>query len=194
MRPINVNSPRPDHVIISAVIAGDTTQYNELVIRHKDYAFTIALKIVKNTMDAEEIAHDAFIKAYKSLKSFNQKAKFTTWLYRIVFNTAISHSRKNHIKTDDLSEITEQPVSNSNTSDLVDTMDRERYIGEAMQNLLPLDATLITLFYMQQLNLEEIGEIVGVKAQAVKVKLFRARKRLAREVVAILNTEVAEIL
>jgi RNA polymerase sigma-70 factor (ECF subfamily) len=189
-----VNSLRPDHVIINAVLGGDTAQYNDLVVRHKDYAYTIALKIVRNTMDAEEIAHDAFVKAFKSLKSFNQKAKFTTWLYRIVFNTAISHTRKNQLNTEDLSDITEQPMSTSNTSALVDSQDREKYVAEAMLKLMPLDSSLITLFYMQQLSLEEIGEVVSLKPDAVKVKLFRARKRLGRELVALLQNEVHEIL
>ena len=72
--------------------------------------------------------------------------------------------------------------------------DRRRFIGEAMKKLLPLDATLLTLFYLKQLNLEEIGEVVGVKAEAVKVKLFRARKRLGKELELILAGEVQEIL
>jgi RNA polymerase sigma-70 factor (ECF subfamily) len=189
-----VNSQRPDHEIIQAVLHGDTDQYNELVVRHKDYAYSIALKIVHNSMDAEEIAHDAFIKAYKSLKKFNQQAKFTTWLYRIVFNTAVSHTRKNQLVVDDIDEITQQPASAMSSSEPLMKKDREHFIGEAMTKLIPLDATLLTLFYQKQLNLEEIGEVVGVKAAAVKVKLFRARKRLGRELEVLLAGEIQEIL
>lgn len=173
---------------------GNTSHYNELVMRHKDYAYSIALKIVHNEMDAEEIAHDAFLKAFKSLKKFNQQAKFTTWLYRIVFNTAVSHTRKNQLQTDDITEVTSQPVSSGNSSDSIMNQEREHFIGEAMKKLLPMDATLLTLFYLKQLNLEEIGEVVGVKADGVKVKLFRARKRLGRELEHILAGEVQEIL
>ena len=193
-RHITVNSPRPDHAIINAVINGDTAQFNELVLRHKDYAFSIAFKIVNNSLDAEEIAHDAFIKAFKSLKRFNQQAKFTTWLYRIVFNTAISFKRKNQIATTDIDEVSTQPAANFDTSESMVSKDRERFISEAMKQLLPLDATLLTLFYLKQLNLEEIGEVVGIKADAVKVKLFRARKRLGRELKVVLAGEVHEIL
>jgi RNA polymerase sigma-70 factor (ECF subfamily) len=189
-----VSSPRPDHDIINDVLHGDTDQFNELVIRHQDYAYSIALKIVNNPMDAEEIAHDAFIKAFKSLKKFNRTAKFTTWLYRIVFNTAVSHTRKNKLAVDDIDEITIQPASGLTSSDTIIRQDREHFIGEAMKKLLPLDATLLTLFYLKQLNLEEIGEVVGVKADAVKVKLFRARKRLGRELELLLAGEVQEIL
>lgn len=189
-----MNSQRPDQEIINAVLNGDTDQFNELVVRHKDYAYSIALKIVNNTMDAEEIAHDAFIKAFKSLKRFNQKAKFTTWLYRIVFNTAVSHTRKNKLAVDDIDEVTRQPASEMSSSEAVMNKDRDHFIAEAMKKLLPLDATLLTLFYLKQLNLEEIGQVVGVKADAVKVKLFRARKRLGKELEVILAGEVQEIL
>jgi len=189
-----VNSPISDKTLVNNVLAGDLSQFNELVIRHKNYAFSLALKIVNNRLDAEEIAHDAFIKAYKSLNSFNQEAKFTTWLYRIVFNTAVSHTRKNKIIAEDISEISVQPASSYNSSDALYNEERKEFVQVAMQKLMPLDATLITLFYMQQLNLEEIGKVVSLKSTAVKVKLFRARKRLARELETMLHHEVQAIL
>lgn len=189
-----MNSQISDRDIIKKVLAGDTDQYNELVLRHKDYAYSLALKIVHNPMDAEEIAHDAFIKAYRSLKSYQQKAKFTTWLYRIVFNTAVSHTRKNTIKVDDISNMVKQPESSFSSNEGLFNQDRARFIKEAMEQLTPLDASLISLFYMEQLNLEEIGQVVNLKPNAIKVKLFRARKRLAREIKKILHEEVYEIL
>jgi len=189
-----VSSPISDQVIIENVLEGDIAQYNELVLRHKDYAYSLALKIVHNPMDAEEIAHDAFIKAYKSLARFNQKAKFSTWLYRIVFNTAVSHTRKNSLIAEDIDEVSIQPVSASTSSEGLYSEERTKYINQAMNRLLPLDATLITLFYMKQLNLEEIGQVVGLRATAIKVKLFRARKRLGHELELLLHHEVQAIL
>lgn len=189
-----MSSPIPDQAIIKNVLAGDKVQFNELVLRHKDYAYSLALKIVHDPLDAEEIAHDAFIKAYKSLNKFNQKAKFSTWLYRIVFNTAISHTRKNSLAIEDIDEVSIQPESNLSSSDGLYAEERTKYIEKAMKNLMPLDATLITLFYMNQLNLNEIGQVVGLKAAAIKVKLFRARKRLGRELEGLLHHEVQAIL
>ena len=87
-----------------------------------------------------------------------------------------------------------QPESEYNSSDSLFSQDREKFIGEAMEKMMPLDATLITLFYMKQLSLEEIGESVGINSAAVKVKLFRARKRLALELEKVLHYEVHEIL
>lgn len=183
-----------DQTIINNVLGGDTTQFNELVLRHKDYAYTLALSIVHNPMDAEEIAHDAFMKAYKSLAAFNRQAKFTTWLYRIVFNTAVSHLRKNNRPTTAIDELTEQPVDSSFSDDGLAAREREKYIALGLNKLQPQDATLITLFYQQQLSLEEIGAVTGLQTANVKVKLFRARKRLARTLTDILQHEVQAIL
>jgi RNA polymerase sigma factor (sigma-70 family) len=83
-----------EYVLIDRILAGEQQLYAELVNRYKSYAFTIALKILEIRPEAEEAAQDAFIKAYHSLASFNREAKFSTWLYRIAFNTAISYKRK----------------------------------------------------------------------------------------------------
>jgi len=189
-----VSSPVPDQTIINNVLNGDTSQYNELILRHKDYAYSLALKILRNPQDAEEVAHDAFIKAFNALKGFNHQAKFSTWLYRIVFNTAVSHQRKHKIVTEDIAELKAEPISNKTSNEPLLKQDQQRFVQEAMAKLVPLDTSLITLFYMKQLNLDEIGEIVGLKPNLVKVKLFRARKRLARELEKILHTEVVEII
>lgn len=184
-----MNQSAADLVLVNQVLNGETSSYEELVIRHKDYAYSIALKILGNTMDAEEVAHDAFIKAYKSLKYFNQKAKFTTWLYRIVFNTAISRKRKFVVKANDLEEAEAIASKGFQPDEHFENEQRRIYINEALTLLQPVDATIISLFYLKQLNLEEISEVVGLKTNAVKVKLHRARKRLAVELGRVLNKE-----
>lgn len=189
-----MNQPISDLSIIERVLEGETSCYDELVLRHKDYAYTIALKILNNTMDAEEVAHDAFIKAFKSLKYFNQKAKFTTWFYRIVFNTAISHKRKISKHVTDLNEATNSIHDGNQPDSELETEQRIKYLNTALAKMLPIDAGIITMFYMKQLSLEEIGKITSIKASSVKVKLFRARKRLAHELQLLLHEEVYELL
>ena len=85
---------REEHDLISRVLSGDEHAYRGLVDHYKRYAFTIALKILDNRAEAEEAAQDAFIKAFQHLRSFQRQSRFSTWLYRIVFNTAISYQRK----------------------------------------------------------------------------------------------------
>ncbi len=103
MRQTIVMTEKSEYALINRVLAGEHQLYAELVNKYQTYAYTIALKIaVENRPEAEEIAQDGFIKAFKSLSSFNQEAKFSTWLYRIVFNTAITYKRKGKHKFQDI--------------------------------------------------------------------------------------------
>ncbi len=86
-----------DQALITAVLDGNSAAYAELVNRHKRFVFTMAMKFAKNREDAEEIAQDCFIKAYRSLGTFKNTSKFSTWLYTITYTTAMSFLRKKKI-------------------------------------------------------------------------------------------------
>src|SRR5690606_41959717 len=93
-----------DLQLIDRVLAGEQNVYAQLVERYKGYAFAIALKVLGVRPEAEEAAQDAFVKAYHNLAKFNREAKFSTWLYRIVFNTAISLRRTRKVTFQDIPE------------------------------------------------------------------------------------------
>lgn len=173
--------------IIDRVLAGEEGAYALLVNKHKSYAYTIALKIVRSSEEAEEVAQDAFIKAFQNLRKFNREAKFSTWLYRIVFNTAISYQRKSKMMKESI-DIVKYTVAAEETSG-AENEDRKRYIKKALSAMSAADSTVITLFYLKELSLEEIGEITGMQTNAVKVKLHRARKKLAEELQKLLKKE-----
>ncbi len=83
-----------EHIIIDKVLAGNSNSYAILVNEYKNMTFTVAIRILRNREDAEEIAMDAFIKAYEKLSDFNKGSKFSSWLYRITYNAAIDRKRK----------------------------------------------------------------------------------------------------
>jgi RNA polymerase sigma-70 factor (ECF subfamily) len=89
---------RDDNDYIGRVLSGDVSAYASLVAKHKNLVFSIVLKIVNNREDAEEISQDVFLKAYQSLSTFERKSKFSTWLYRIAYNAAISKTRKKKVE------------------------------------------------------------------------------------------------
>jgi RNA polymerase sigma-70 factor (ECF subfamily) len=93
-----------DNHYISEVIAGNTASFAVLIDRHKDLVFTIAMNITHNHEDAEEVAQDAFLKAFQKLAGFRKESSFQTWLYRIAYNEAISRVRRNKVKLLDLEE------------------------------------------------------------------------------------------
>jgi RNA polymerase sigma factor (sigma-70 family) len=177
----------PDHFIIDKILAGEQSVYAELVNRYKSYAFTIAQRILQNRPEAEEAAQDAFIKAYHHLAGFNRESKFSTWLYRIVFNTAISYKRKNRQQFQSIE--TTVIEYNQDVDGLLEKMDKKKYVNQALAKLNEADRTALTLFYLEEFSLEEIAEITGMQANTAKVRIHRARLRLADELKTILNQE-----
>lgn len=177
----------PEFILIDRIIAGEQQLYADLVNRHKSYAFTIALKILNNRPEAEEAAQDAFVKAFHHLRNFKKDAKFSTWLYRIVFNTAVSAKRKQ--------KGTFQSIENSiveysqEAEGILERNDKRKYLGLAMQKLNEADKLAITLFYLQEFSLDEIADITGMQSNTVKVRIHRARQRLADELTRILKNE-----
>jgi RNA polymerase sigma-70 factor (ECF subfamily) len=182
-----------DRTIINKVLEGDIAAYAYLVNKHKDMAFTIAVKITHNREEAEEVAQDAFVKAYQSLGSFRQQSRFSTWLYRIVYNTAISMMRKKQVE---MTAIDDEIIENFSIDEVHEDLnsmspDEQRMLIDAsLEKLSAEDNLVITLFYMDDHTIDEISQITGQSKANVKVKLHRIRKKLYSE----LNQSIRRIL
>ena len=185
-----------DIVLIDRILRGETPAYRELVNRHKDYAFTISFRILNNREDAEEAAQDAFVRAFNGLQNFNREAKFTTWFYRVVMNAALTIQQKKKISVENIDNIPTNSaiLRGGDTSDNLKRKEQQYYIQQAMKQLSPDDVTMITLFYLKEQSLDEIAEIVGIETNTVKVKLHRARKRLADVMQDIMQGEAQSLL
>ena len=187
-----------DLMLIQNVLNGDSAQYALLVKRHQRFVFTLALRFAKNREDAEEIAQDCFIKAYKALGTFKQTAKFSTWLYTITYTTAMTFLRRKRLETSSINDEEtflqlENHISGFNANGY-ERQDSHKYLNQAIQMLMPDDATIITLFYQGEQSLEEIGEMLNVEPNTIKVKLHRARHRLKEKLQYLLQDEVKELL
>ena len=176
-----------ENKLIDRILAGEERWYAELVDQYKSYAFTIALKIVNERAEAEEVAQDSFVKAFNYLKSFNRQARFSTWLYRIVFNTAISRKRKNRLVTE---SIDNKHVENPERADAaMERHDKQVFIAKALKKLNDTDQLAIQLFYIKEFSLEEVADLMGQNVNTIKVRVHRARQRLAEELKLILKKE-----
>jgi RNA polymerase sigma factor (sigma-70 family) len=177
---------------IERVICGDVAAYSSLVEKHKNLVFSIALKILNNREDAEEIAQDTFLKAYASLKSFEKKSKFSTWLYRIAYNAAISKKRKKKIEA---VEIDDHILFNYSTDEISSNVhqmhesEQIQLINKALLMLPEDDNLLITLFYKSGHSIEDISFITGLTQSNVKVKLHRIRKKVYEAIHEMVNKE-----
>jgi RNA polymerase sigma-70 factor (ECF subfamily) len=193
-----MQSKLSDSELIEQTLAGNQSAYADLVKRHQRFVFTLAMRFAKNREDAEEIAQDCFIKAYRSLASFHGQSKFSTWLYSIVYTTAMTFLRKKRIDTDSIDDENTfiQVENQSSVYDVNDAENKSRsyYLNQAIEQLLPDDATIITLFYKGEQSLEEIAQTLNMEANTVKVKLFRARQRLKEKLERNLKQEVKELI
>ncbi len=169
---------KDDNYYIEKVINGQTSYFSYIVEKYQDIVFSIALKVLRNREDAEEMAQESLVKAFKSLHTFQGKAKFSTWLYRITYNTCISETRKkkyHYTSTDDI-QISEE--AEDMNLDGIPEENRERYVKAALAKLPEDEYTLVLLYYFEEQSVEEISKVTGLTASNVKVKLHRARKKL----------------
>jgi RNA polymerase sigma factor (sigma-70 family) len=170
-----------DQIYIDRILTGDHRAFGFLVDKYKQMAFTIAFKIVENETDAEDITQESFVKIYRQLHTFEGKSKFSTWLYTVVYRTAVSKLQVNTLDTSPFTdELTENYFTESHPSSIreLEVADQRRYVDEAIQRLPKLEGLLITLYYLEENSPKEIQEITGLSAENIRIKLFRARKKL----------------
>lgn len=188
---------KTDQFYIERVLQGDSNAFAFLINRYKDMVFTLALKIVKSREDAEEVAQDSFMKAYQKLDGFKGESKFSTWLYTIVYRSALSKVRKKKLETTDIDSFVLDNHSDDHDFPQIEAIkngEQQKYVKKAVENLGETDALLITLFYLHDNSIEEIQEITDMSQSNVKVRLFRARKKLYKELSLLLKEEIKTIL
>ncbi len=171
-----------DQKLIDAINKGDTKAYTQLVNRYKDLVYTLAIRMVRNREEAEEVAQDTFIKVFKSLDKFKGDSKFSTWIYKVTYNTCLDRIKKNkkHLNDVPIDEFTFNKLETiDNALDNLIKEEKNRLIKNCINKLPEDSSALLTLFYFEDLSLEEISKIINIEANTVKVKLFRARKKLA---------------
>lgn len=182
-----------DDFYIERIIDGDADAFNYLVNQYTDLAFSIAFRIVKNTEDAEEIVQDSFMKVYKYIKNFRRDSKFSTWLYKIVYNTAITKSNKNlkssSLSYDDNLEVNNDMVSVASNIASLKKEEQKKFINLALDKLNEIDSLLLSLYYLSENTIEEIEEITGFSKSNIKTRMHRARKKMYEELVLILKNE-----
>lgn len=173
--------PITDHQLIREVLQGDTQRFGILVERYQDFVFTIIIRMLRSKEEAEEVAQDTFVKAFKSLSSFRGEAKFSSWLYRIAYRKALDFIKANqkHRAVSLIEEITEgSMIGIEDALDQLISEERKQMIRHAIQELNATDATIVTLYYYEDASVREIADIVSLSEDNVKVKLYRSRKRL----------------
>ncbi len=171
-----------DQHYINLVLNGNTNSFATLVDRYKDMVYTLAIKMLNNKEEAEEIAQDTFIKVFNSLSKFKGESKFSTWVYKVTYNTCLDALKKkkkiNNVSyIEDFSE--HQTKALEGILDSIDEKERNQAIQQCLEELPSDEAFLVTLYYFDDQSVEEIAKVMNISTDNVKVKLFRTRKKLA---------------
>ncbi|HAH23430.1 MAG TPA: hypothetical protein DCL77_06700 [Prolixibacteraceae bacterium] len=186
-----------DIYYIEAVRKGDVSAFSFLVERYQSMVYSLALKLVKNAEDAEEMAQDTFIKAFQKLNLYEGKSKFSTWLYSITYNGCISELRKRRIQ---FSSLEDQRFSDHDEMKMYDYFsetkkeDQEKYLTLALSKLPEDDQVLVTLYYYENQSMDDISTITGLTVSNIKVKIHRARKKMYEILHEMLHEEIYTLL
>jgi RNA polymerase sigma factor (sigma-70 family) len=180
-----------DFAVVKRVQAGDVAAFDQLIRKYRERLFGVVYNMTSNREDTADLVQDAFIKAFQSINRFQGQSSFFTWLYRIAVNTALSHLRKNKLRTFfSLEKIQEDDPSSKVLADLTDRSgaDRDAYLrelqeklNEALQKLSIKHRTVITLFEIDGLSHAEIAEIMECSEGTVRSRLHYAKQFLQGE-------------
>lgn len=170
-----------DIYYIEQVLEGKTNAFSYIVDRHKNKAFNLAFRICGNHEEAEELAQDSFLKAYRALRSFKMKSSFATWFYRIVYNTTISHvrlKRKGVLSLEDFPADATDFIGTNTNEEEAEKEYRNSLVNFALQKISEEERGLISLYYYEEMSTDEISDVTGISKSNIKVKLFRARQKM----------------
>jgi RNA polymerase sigma-70 factor (ECF subfamily) len=172
---------KDDQYYIDLVKGGQVSAFSYLVEKYRDMVYGLSLKMLRNTEDAEELAQDTFVKAFQSIHTYKGGAKFSTWLYRIAYNSAISFLRKRKMVFYSLDEQQLSDQDELNINNRLSEIDQEELAGslkKALDALPEDDQVLVTLYYYEDQSIDDISKITGLTVSNVKVKIHRARKKM----------------
>jgi RNA polymerase sigma-70 factor (ECF subfamily) len=180
-------SPR-DEELVARVLSGDQESYAALVSRYSDFVYTIVLRVVGDAEDADDVTQETFVRAYRALGRFRGDSKFSSWLYRIAVNRAITHLKRKRRRalTVDLDAVPHVEASavlerrEANPEDIVLDEEFRQRVRKAVAELPPQYRAVVTLFYLEERSYKEVAEILGIPMGTLKTHLHRARGMLRK--------------
>jgi RNA polymerase sigma factor (sigma-70 family) len=182
-----LESLKEDHQLIRDALGGDQDSFSKIMEKYKDSVGNIIYRIIHDKDELDDLTQETFIKAFASLKSFNDQYSFATWLYKIATNNCIDYLRKKKLKTFSINRNIEHEEGSS-AFELPDTSyeadrylieeQRKRVIQDAINSLPEKYKMVITLRHQEEKNYDEIAEILEIPIGTVKAHIFRAREML----------------
>jgi len=164
-------SEADDARLVRETLGGNLRAFEALIDRYQKPVYNVAYRITGDAADAEDVAQNAFLKAFERLRSFNPRFKFFSWLYRITINEALNTEKKRHHHD----VLDESAVAGQGMEEHVD---RDGLVQRCIQRLTPDYRAVVVLRHFEDLSYEEIGKTLGLPVKTVKSRLFSARTML----------------
>ncbi len=180
-----------DWQAVQRVQAGDVAAFDELILKYRERLFGVLYNLTSNREDASDLAQEAFIKAFQSINRFQGQSAFFTWLYRIAINGALTHLRKNRLRSffsfeklhdeDHVGEVINQLTDKKSADRAAFVSELQEKLNEALQKLSIKHRTVVTLHEIDGLTHEEIAEVAGCSVGTVRSRLHYAKQLLQAE-------------
>lgn len=188
------DAPLDDDRIIAATLAGEPAAFGDLVLRYQDRLYNSLVRVLGSAEDARDVAQDAFVQAFVKLETFRGRAAFYTWLYRIAFNLAMSHARRQR-PTQSLdatkSGCGQEPVDGQPSPESgLDRSERTELVQAALRELAVDYRQILVLREMEGCRYDEIAEILELPVGTVRSRLFRARMALRDRLAPIMESSI----
>ena len=185
-----------DAQLVASALAGSQEAFRELVVRFERPVYSLIARMVQDSATAEDLAQEAFVKAYRSLRTYDASRKLSSWLFKIAHNTAIDHLRRHTLETVSLEAPQDEEgrgglaavLSDDSAEDpaaAAERRDMARSLERAISRLRPEYREAVVLFYLEGASYQEICDATGLPLGTVKTNLHRARKELAAEMSAL---------
>ena len=170
-----------DKELLKKALSGDISAFEELVSSNEKRIYNLCYRMMKSDQDAQDMAQESLIKAWKSLRKFNMKAAFSTWLYKIAVNTCLDELRRRKGNTQSIEELKEKghTIKDEKSENFEKESDLKYVLTQAMDNLEPKEKAIIVLKDIQGYSYEEISIILDCPVGTVRSRLSRSRKKLA---------------
>ena len=164
-------------MFVEKVLSGNTSAFAYFVDTYQSMAINIAYRICENMQDAEDVVQESYVKAYRNLHTFRLESKFSTWFYRIVFNTAVTHIKGKVWVIDDQVEDAAIDLSTDlDAESQIEMNETSEIVSHVLSKMPNGYGLMLSLFYLEDNSVKEIAEITGLNNSNVKVMLYRARK------------------
>lgn len=170
-----------EKIYIRRILEGDIEVFSLLVSKYQNLVFTICSRVFDNKEEAEDIAQESFIKCYQSLKQYKGESKFSSWLYTITYNTCMNHLKykKRQTSVEDIANVADQDIiEQDHIFAKLEQKEQTNLIQQALSKLELDEQLIIQLYYYEELPIKEISNILSLKIENIKIKLFRSRKKL----------------